>query len=183
MWRANTLHQISSREFDIGIIRCQSLYESYYQKMLQDENLQWKDLWEFPTYVLMSKNHPLAAKEALTYLDFADSIEIVQGDIQNPSFTFEGNDVSSTGINSPKTISIYDRGCQFELLRQLPTAYMWTSPVPYDCLALNGLTQRPCSYPGNRYKDILIYRNGYRFSKEENEFICCLMRIISQLSD
>lgn len=178
-----TIQSVSSREFDLGIIRCQSLYESYYLKMLQDENLEWKELWEFPTCVLMSKEHALAAKENLTYLDFAHSIELVQGDIQNPSFTFEKNDTSSTGADSPKTIAIYDRGSMFELLRQLPTSYMWTSPVPYECLTANSLVSRPCSYPGNRYKDILIYRGGYRLSKMENEFICCLMRIISQLSD
>ena len=62
---------------------------------------------------------------------FTDYIEIVQGDIQNPSFTFEAQDASATGGNSKKTVSIYDRGSQFELLRQLPGAYMWTSPVPY----------------------------------------------------
>lgn len=179
----DTLHHVASREFDIGIIRCQSLYESYYRKLLQDENLGMKELWEFPARVLMSRKHPLAAREQLTYLDFADCIEIVQGDIVQPSFTFEGSDTSPTGTDSVKKVAIFDRGCQLELLRRLPTAYMWTSPVPYDCLALNGLSQRPCSYPGNLYKDILVYRNGYRFSKEETEFISCVMRMISQLSD
>ena len=79
-------------------------------------------------------SHPLASGDKLTYLDFTDYIEIVQGDIQNPSFTFEAQDASATGGNSKKTVSIYDRGSQFELLRQLPGSYMWTSPVPYGCL-------------------------------------------------
>ncbi|MFR3751412.1 MAG: hypothetical protein ACLTW9_02020 [Enterocloster sp.] len=73
-----------------------------------------------------------------------------------------------------KTVSIYDRGSQFELLRQLPVLYMWTSPVPYGCLTSSGLIQKTCSYPGNIHKDLLIYRNGYRFSKEEEEFLRCL---------
>ncbi|MFQ9701926.1 MAG: hypothetical protein ACLR0U_05220 [Enterocloster clostridioformis] len=49
----------------------------------------------------------LASGDNLTYLDFTDYIEIVQGDIQNPSFTFEAQDASSTGGNSKKTVSIY----------------------------------------------------------------------------
>ena len=100
-----------------------------------------------------------------------------------PFFTFEAQDASATGGNSKKTVSIYDRGSQFELLRQLPGSYMWTSPVPYGCLTSSGLIQKTCSYPGNIHKDLLIYRNGYRFSKEEEEFLRCLSRMVSRLSD
>lgn len=178
----DTIRGVSAKSFDIGIIRCQTLYEPYYMKMLQDENLEWKELWEFSCNVLMSPSHPLASRDKLTYLDFADCIELVQGDIQNPTFTFETQDASPTGGNSRRTVSIYDRGSQFELLRLLPGSYMWTSPVPYHCLTSTGLMQKTCSYPGNIHKDLLIYRNGYRFSKEEDEFLRCLARMISRLS-
>lgn len=179
----DTIRGVSGKSFDIGIIRCQSLYESYYMKLLQDENLEWKELWEFSCTVLMAPDHPLASGDRLTYLDFADCVEIVQGDIQNPSFTFETQDASATGGNSRRTVSIYDRGSQFDLLRQLPGSYMWTSPVPFDHLASNGIIQKSCSYPGNIHKDLLIYRNGYRFSREEETFLHCLSRIISRLFD
>lgn len=60
---------------------------------------------------------------------------------------------------------------------------MWTSPVPYSCLESTGLIQKRCSYPGNVHKDILVYRSGYSFSKDENEFLQCLARMISRLSE
>jgi DNA-binding transcriptional LysR family regulator len=179
----DTVRKVAAKEADLGIVRCQSLYESYCLKMLQDENLAYRQLWEFPACVIMGQKHPLACRDHLTYLDFADSIELVQGDIQKPSFTFESDEFSVTRVNSQKTVSVYDRGSQFELLRQLPSSYIWSSPVPYETLKLYGLVQRPCSYPGNLHRDFLIYRSGYRFSKPENEFIYRLMRIISQLSD
>lgn len=178
----DTIRRLSSKESDIGIIRCRSLYESYYRKILQDENLEAKELWEFSRQVLMSEKHPLAARDNLTYLDFSDFIELVQGDIMTSSFTFEGQDASATGGNSRKTISIYDRGSQLELLRQLPSSYMWTSPIPENALTDQGLVQRPCSCPGNLYKDILIFRSGYRFSKEETAFLRHLEEMISMLS-
>ena len=59
---------------------------------------------------------------------------------------------------------------------------MWTSPVPYNLLNDLGLVQRTCSSPGNLYRDILIYRSGYRMSKEETELVNCLFRLTSQLS-
>ncbi len=50
----DTIRGVSSKAFDLGIIRCQALYEHYYMKMLQDENLDWKELWEFSCNVLRS---------------------------------------------------------------------------------------------------------------------------------
>ena len=71
-------------------------------KLLQDENLEWKELWQFSCNVLMSPSHPLASRDKLTYLDFTDYIEIVQGDIQNPSFTFEAQDASAPAATPRK---------------------------------------------------------------------------------
>lgn len=177
----DTIRSIAAKSFDLGIIRSQTLYESYYLKMIQDENLECKELWEFSCNVLMSPYHPLASTDNLTYLDFSHCMEIVQGDIQNPSFTFETQDASATMGSSKRTISIYDRGSQFQLLRKLPSSYMWISPVPEDYLSEQGLIQKSCSCPGNRYKDLLVYRSGYRFSKAEREFLACLSQVISSL--
>lgn len=178
----DVIRGVSSRNFDLGIIRCQTLYESYYTKMLQDDNMDYEDLWEFSCGVLMSPDHPLASKEDMTYLDLTDCVEIVQGDIQTPSFTFESQDASSTIGNSRKTISIYDRGSQFELLKELPESYMWTSPVPAECLNSTRLIQKSCSFPGNRYKDMIISRNGYCYQKEEHEFLHFLSQMVNKLS-
>ena len=177
-----TIRGVSGKTFDLGIVRCQSLYVPYYRKMLQDENLEGKDLWEFSCNLLMSARHPLADRGDLTYLDLSDYIELVQGDTKAPSFTFESDDSPSVSGSSRKIISIYDRGSQVELLRQLPGAFMWTSPVPYELLNSLDLIQKPCSYPGNLHKDILIYRSGYRMSREEKELVNCLYRLVSQLS-
>lgn len=178
----DTIRGVSSRSFDLGVIRCQSLYAPYYQKMLQDENLESQEIWEFSCNLLMSGDHPLAGKEQLTYLDLTDYIELVQGDIQTPSFTFETEEAPSMVGKSRKTISIYDRGSQFELLRQLPQSYMWISPMPGRTAAALNLVQRPCSCPGNRYKDILIRRSGYRMSKEEQGLADGLFQLAKQLT-
>ena len=41
----------------------------------------------------------------------------------------------ATGGNSKKTVSIYDRGSQFELLRQLPGSYMWISSPAFTAVS------------------------------------------------
>ena len=39
---------VSSKEFDLGIARCPALYEPYYKKLLQDENLDSHHSIRFP---------------------------------------------------------------------------------------------------------------------------------------
>lgn len=179
-----TIQAVSSRQFDLGIIRCQSLYLPYQQKQLQEENLTWTELWHFPASVLMSASHPLAERESLTYLDLAGWIEIVQDDTPSPSFSFD-SPAAASGKEplSPHTVSVCDRASQYDLLRQLSGSYCWCSPVPYTLLSAHRLVQKPCSYPGNSHQDLLIYRSGHRLSPEENSFLCHLYRMISQLSE
>ena len=60
---------VSSKEFDLGIVRCQVLYEPFFLKMIQDEHLDSKVLWQFSPKVLMSPSHPLAGKAPLDHID------------------------------------------------------------------------------------------------------------------
>lgn len=174
---------VSSKEFDLGIVRCQVLYEPFFLKMIQDEHLDSKVLWQFSPKVLMSPSHPLAGNEPLDHLDFSQSVELLQGDIQYPSFTPENTDCVLPDSDPRHTIYIYDRGSQYEFLRHLPGAYMWTSPVPYSTLTEAKLIQRECTRPDNVFKDLLVCRSNYRLSKAETELTQWLGRTISQLSD
>lgn len=77
---------VSSKEFDLGIVRCQVLYEPFFLKMIQDEHLDSKVLWQFSPKVLMSPSHPSCRKGAFRPPWFSQSVELLQGDIQYPSF-------------------------------------------------------------------------------------------------
>ena len=59
---------------------------------------------------------------------------------------------------------------QTEILRENPGAYMWIAPRTTDAPALDGLVQRRCARAG-RFRDLLICRAGYRFSKLDQEFM------------
>lgn len=181
-----TISAVSAKTCDLGVIRTQALTEAYDKKMLAEENLTYEDLWSFSFRILMSQAHPLAQSAAqgqtLNYLMLEDYIEIIHGDVNSPSFTYDSGDKNPTG-SGRRTISIYERGSQFQLLKACPGTYMWTSPIPLNILTATDLVQRPCSIPGNWYSDLLIYRNGYRFSPEDTLFIQCLHRMVSQLSE
>lgn len=176
------IRNVAAKDFDLGLLRCQELYLPFYQKMLQEENLESQLLWTFSCQVVFPASHPLAERENLTYLDLRPYVLAAFGDGPLPDFSFEGaQEPDSAGIPN-STLSVYDRASQLELLCRIPGAYMWDSPIPHEILKTLNLVQKPCSCPGNSCCDLLIWRNNYRLSEQEQNLVCCLRRIVSQLS-
>ena len=48
---------------------------------------------------------------------------------------------------------------------------MWVSPVPCTLLEKYGLVQKNCIDNKKIYKDVLIYKNGYKLSQLDRQFI------------
>ena len=69
-----------------------------------------------------------------------------------------------------RTIYVYERGSQFDLLANIPTTYMWVSPIPDSYLQKNNLVQRACKTDDNLYKDVLIYRKDYELGEYDKLF-------------
>jgi hypothetical protein len=51
---------------------------------------------------------------------------------------------------------------------------MWVSPVPESLLAKYNLVQKKCVDNKKKYKDVLIYRSGYKLTSLDREFITAL---------
>ena len=80
-----------------------------------------------------------------------------------------------------KEIAVFERESQFELLRNIHTTYMWTSPTPSNILNTMPLVEKKCNVENNKYKDVLIYRNGYKPSRQEKMFISMVKKVINTL--
>lgn len=165
-----TINNLVKGTFNLGIIRYQELYEQYFHNFLSERNLCFEVIWEFSYHVLFSKKHKLASKQNLVREDLSESIEIIHGDNMIPYISNGKWDTEDQEITK-KRIYVYERGNQFELLSSIPSTYMWVSTIPDDMLQRFDLQQRKCNYPGNRYKDLLIYPKGYRFMELERRFI------------
>jgi hypothetical protein len=59
---------------------------------------------------------------------------------------------------------------------------MWVSPIPEKLLTRYELVQRKCAYPNNKYKDLLVYQKGYRFSEIDKKFIDKLYETKNEVS-
>lgn len=172
-----TIQNISSQKHSLGIIRYAVEYERYFNKLLLDLDLNGDTLLEFEYLALMSANGPLAGKEAPKLKDFTDLIELIHGDYTIPL-------LSKGEIRKPvhhringKSINLYDRGSQFDLLANVWNTYMWVSPIPAEVLARFNLVQKSVSMKDNLYRDVIIRPKVYQMTDTDRKFLSHLYRI------
>jgi len=165
------INNMIQSNYNLGIIRYQVDNEKYFENLLKKKNIQSKIIWEFEFNLLMSAEHPLATKSNLTYEDVSNYIEIAHGDNNIPSLPL--SDVTKMHLTDAceKRVFVYERGSQFDLLCDVPTTYMWVSPIPSELVRRHSLVQRKCREARLKYKDVLIWKNGYRFSDLDKKFI------------
>lgn len=166
-----TIYNIIDGEFNLGIIRYQTIHENYFVDFLADKNMKTGLIWEFEYLVLMSKHHPLANAASISSADLEKYTEITHGDNSVPYIN--PNDGKKVYNSSPKSrhIYVYERGNQFDILTHIPTTYMYVSPVPEEMLERYDLVQRRCNMPNNLYKDVIFYPEDYNLSELDRRFM------------
>ena len=167
---------------NLAIIRYQTQYEPYFQGALSERELHAELIWEFSYLALMSARHPLAARKAIDFPDLQKYTEIIHGDLSVPALPVAEARRLARANEKKKTIAVYERGSQFELLRRIPTTYIWVSPMPRDVLDCFDLVQKQCAMSQNLYRDVLITRTGYHHSAEDALFIEKLHAAVDMVS-
>ncbi len=166
-----TIHNILKHDYKLGIIRYAGNYDKYFKTMLEEKGLCYELVTEFSYSLIMSADSPLAQKEDITFDDLTEYIEIAHADPYVPSMPLSKVVKEELPDNIDRRIFIFERASQFDLLSNNPETFMWVSPAPKKLLERYNLVQRKCNENKKVYKDILIYKNGYKLSKLDNEFI------------
>lgn len=166
-----TIKQVANGVDQLGVIRYQTIYESNFSSALTERSLQVEPIWEFSVVALMSRNHPLAGKAAVREGDLAPYAEILYGDATIPSLPVNQAREIAQAAEARKTITVYERASQLELLSRLESAFALTSPMPQDVLDRFGLVQIRCEMANNSYRDVLIFRSGYHMTRLDRLFI------------
>lgn len=168
---SRTIGNVVKGEYNLGIVRYQTTFERYFKSMFEEKHLNAEIITDFKYVLLMSENHPLAAKKEIRSKDLAPFIEITHADPYVPSLPLIDVKKEELSKYVDKHIYIFERGSQFRLLQTVPTTFMWVSPIPEDLYTKYGLIERQCSDNEKVYKDVLIYRNGYKLTELDNSFI------------
>ena len=169
-----TIRNILENNYNLGIIRYAENYDKYFKDMLEEKDIGYEMVTEFRYHLLMSTESPLAQKDHITFEDLKALIEIAHADPYVPSMSLSKVLKEELPDNIDRRIFIYERGSQFDLLSKNPETFMWVSLVPDSVLERYQLTEKVCVDNTKIYKDVLVYRNGYKLSMLDKQFITAL---------
>ncbi len=169
-----TIKMLLDNEYKLGIIRYSESYDKYYKTMLEEKGLTCELVAEFSYVLIMSKDSPLASKEAITYDDLSSYIEIAHADPYVPTLSMSKVFREELPDNIGRRIFVFERASQFDLLSENPNTFMWVSPASQKILDRYGLVQRVCEGNKKEYRDVLIYHRGYKLTKLDKDFITSL---------
>ena len=166
-----TIRNMLEHDYKLGIIRYAENYDKYFKTMLEEKGFCYEMVTEFTYSLIMSAQNPLADKDVVTFDDLADFIEIAHADPYVPSMPLSKVVKEELPDNIERRIFIFERASQFDLLSNNPETFMWVSPAPDSLLKRYNLVQKKCVDNKKVYKYVLIYREGYKLSKLDRQFI------------
>ena len=166
-----TISNILNSDYKLGIIRYAQNYDKYFKAMLSEKDFVYEMIAEFSYCLIMSRNSPLAEKETITFDDLEDYIRIAHADPYVPSLSMAKVVREELPDNISRCIYIFERASQFDLLSKNLKTFMWVSPAPKEILERYNLVQRKCECNKKIYKDVLIYKKGYKLTELDKHFI------------
>ena len=166
-----TINNMLNHDYKLGIIRYAENYDMYFKTMLEEKGFTYELITEFTYKIIMSKDSPLAKLDTISSDDLVDYIEIAHADPYVPSMPISKVVKEELSDDIDRRIFVFERTSQFELLSRNLETFMWVSPIPKSLLERYDLVQKECSENRKIYKDLLIYKNGYKLSKLDRQFI------------
>ncbi|MEE0945970.1 MAG: LysR family transcriptional regulator [Acutalibacteraceae bacterium] len=171
-----TIHNMINHDYKLGIIRYAENYDKYFKAMLEEKGFCYDLVTEFTYSLIMSKDSPLAKKDSITLKDLSGLVEIAHADPYVPLMPMAKVVKEELSDDIKRRIFVFERASQFELLSQNTDTFMWVSPVPQELLDRYSLVQRKCYENKRIYKDVFIYKKGYKLSSLDKQFISELIK-------
>lgn len=169
-----TIKNVLENDYKLGILRYAESYDVYFNTLLEEKSLTHELVTDFSYRLIMSRDHPLATRDKVTYADLQNYIEVAHADPYVPSLPLSKVVKEELPDNINRRIFVFERASQFELLNRNHETFMWVSPVPASILERYQLVEKPCPDNTRRYKDVLIYRDSYRLTGLDRQFITAL---------
>ena len=166
-----TIHNMLNHDYKLGIIRYAENYDKYFKAMLDEKGFVYELVTEFTYSLIMSADNPLSQKSEITFDDLRDYIEIAHADPFVPSMPLSKVVKEELPDNIDRRIYIFERASQFDLLDKNSETFMWVSPAPDSLLERYNLVQKKCVENKKLYKDVLIYKKGYKLTELDSRFI------------
>ena len=170
----STINTVLNNDYKLGIIRYAENYDGFFKSMLEEKGLAYEMVAEFSYTLIMSRDNPLATKDEIYFDDLSPYMEIAHADPYVPTLPLSKVVKDELPDNISRRIFVFERASQYDLLSENPETFMWISPAPQKVLDRYGLVQRACAENKKIYKDVLIYKEGYKLSRLDKQFITAL---------
>ena len=167
----STINTVLNNDYKLGIIRYAENYDGFFKSMLEEKGLAYEMVAEFSYTLIMSRDNPLATKDEIYFDDLSPYMEIAHADPYVPTLPLSKVIKDELPDSVSRRIFVFERASQYDLLSENPETFMWISPAPQKVLDRYGLIQKNCAENKTKYKDVLIYREGYKLSKLDKLFI------------
>ena len=154
--------------YHIALLRYAAEDEDYYLRYCQRHGLRQEPIMEFSYLLLTSQDSPLARRQVRELDELNDYIEVLHGDTHLPG---DESTASRWEVNPNRRIHVYERCSQFSILQNLPTAYMWSSPMPQRALEQYHLALHNCPAQKQQMRDVLVYSEREPLQPEEQLFV------------
>ena len=171
----HTIQDVANDDYNLGVIRYAANYDRYFKEMLEGSGITYELIAEFTYALIMSREHPLADKDDLTLADLKEYIEITKADSYVPEMSFAAQGEKDIASDVDRRIYIFERASGFDLLSTNTETFMWVSPTPQRILDRYNLVLKKCSEDNRVYRDLQIYKKGYKLSQLDDIFMTNLI--------
>ena len=144
------------RGYHLALLRYAAEDDDHYIHYCARRGLKMEPVMEFEYRLLTNRDGPLAKHEVKDLEDGGDGVR--------------------WHVNDSRRIHVYERCSQFSILQQLPSAYMWASPMPQRALDQFHLVLKKCPAQRQVMRDVLVYPDHGALRPEEQAFIDLLHR-------
>ena len=169
-----TIASVTSGSCNLGIVRYRLDFEPQFRALFREKNLLSETVADFSYRLLLAQTHPLAHKPDLRLADLQGYAESAHADPYVPSMPLPDLRRQALEQVTDRHIYVFERSSQFELLEQVPGAFMWVSAVPPALLQKYGLVQREVAENRAPHRDVLIRRKNYSLTELDQAFLTAL---------
>ena len=167
----STIQLVTDSECKLGIIRFSAANSRFFKNLLDEKGLSYEIAAEFDAQVTMSASNPLAGMAEIAEKDLKNMIEVAYSDAFAQTETPSKKNGKKAGHDTSKLILVSDRASLAAILLLNHGTFAVTEPMPAEILEKYDLLQKNCSGKAGQFKDMLIYRKGYRLTELDNLFI------------
>lgn len=168
---SRAIDNILEEGYSLGIIRYPAKYDKHFKILLEEKELEYRQIDQFHYVLIMNRENPIAKKPKICQRDLNNLIEIAHADLFVPSMPFSEVRKAELSKDISRRIFVFDRASQFNLLYDNPETYMWVSPIPRRVIDRFNLVQRVCSDNNKLFRDVLIYKKNYKLTEMDQAFI------------